>query len=285
MTISVFTIVLLAIVSCAKSSHSPVDQDPASETFDEADKPSYETRTYNYNGTLQSYELMLPWNYDKDYNANRSYPLLINVHYPGSLVAGNTERMQEYPCFCLDAATNTEWVYAMVAELVANNRIDTNRIYLAGFSAGGSGSYPFASNLEAQHGLTVAGIVRCAGGSNTALSKAIAGKTSVWYHVGLSDTYDFGYDNGLLSEDPNDERRISNQAYAFVKSLDSSIGAVETVTTETVSGYERTTTTLSKAGVEFYKRSHYKGMGHVAVAYDDPEVVEWLFKQNLSNRD
>ena len=287
--ISVFTIVFLALVSCEKSSDSPVDQpfhhDPISETFDEADKPSYETRTYDDNGTSRSYELMLPWNYDKDYNADRSYPLMINVHYSGSLVAGKTDRMQDYPCFCLNSAVNSDWVYAMVAELVANNRIDTNRIYLAGFSAGGSGSYPFASNLEAQQGLTVAGIVRCAGGSNTALSEAITGKTSVWYHVGLSDSYDFGYGNGLLSEDPNDERRISNQAYTYVKGLDTSVGAIEAVTTDTVSGYERTTTTLSLVGVEFFKRSHYAGMGHSAPAYNDPEVVEWLFNQHLSNRD
>ncbi len=210
---------------------------------------------------------------------------MINVHYSGSLIANNTDRMQGYPSFCLDAAANSDWVYAMVAELVANYRIDTNRIYLAGFSAGGSGSYPFASNLEAKQELTVAGIVRCAGGSNTTLSAAIAGKTSVWYHVGLNDSYDFGYGNGLLSENPNDERRNSNKAYAYVKGLDTSAGAVETVETETISGYECTITTLSLAGVEIFKRSHYAGMGHSAPAYSDPEVVKWLFNQHLSNRD
>lgn len=285
--ISVFAIVFLTLVSCEKSSDSPqpFKHDPISETFDEADKPSYETKKYDDNGTLQSYELMLPWNYDKDYNSDRSYPLMINVHYSGSLVADNTDRMQDYPCFCLNSAANSDWVYAMVAELVANYRIDINRIYLAGFSAGGSGSYSFASNLEEQQGLTTAGIVRCAGGSNTALSEAIAGKTSVWYHVGLQDSYDFGYGNGLLSEDPNDERRISNQAYAYVKSLNTSVGAVETVKTDTYNGYERTTTALSQAGIEFFKKSHYAGMGHSAPAYSDPEVMEWLFNQHLLNRD
>ena len=286
--VSVFAIVILALVSCEKSSDSPTykpfKHDPISETFDETDKPSYETRTYDDNGTSRSYQLMLPWNYDKDYNADRSYPLMINVHYSGSLIAGKTDRMQDYPCFCLNSAANNDWTYAIVAELVAKYRIDKNRIYLAGFSAGGSGSYPFASNLEAKQGLTVAGIVRCAGGSNTALSEAIAGKTSVWYHVGLSDSYDFGYGNGLLSEDPNDERRISNQAYAHVKDLNTSKGAAETVETDTYDNYERTTTTLKLAGVEFFKKSHYKGMGHSAPAYNDPEVVEWLFNQHLSNR-
>ncbi len=193
--------------------------------------------------------------------------------------------MQDYPCFCLDAAANNDWVYAMVAELVADYRIDTNRIYQAGFSAGGSGSYPFASNLKATQGLTVAGIVRCAGGSNTALSDAIAGKTSVWYHVGLRDSYDFGYGGELKSEDPDDVRRLSNQAYAFVKALDSSTGAFETVETQTVSGYERITTSLILSGVEIFRRSHYAGMGHDgSPAYNDPQVVEWLFNQHLSNR-
>ncbi|MCG8698893.1 MAG: hypothetical protein MI922_12640 [Bacteroidales bacterium] len=288
--ISMFTILFLALVSCEKSSNSPENQlfrhDPISENFDEADKPSYETRTYDDNGASRTYKLMLPWNYDKDYNANRSYPLMINVHYSGSLVAGKTDRMQDYPCFCLDAAANSDWVYAMITELVTNHRIDTNRIYLAGFSAGGSGSFPFASNLEAKQGLTVAGIVRCAGGSKTALSEAIAGKTSVWYHVGLQDSYDFGYGNGLLSQDPNDDRRNSNKAYEYVKGLNTSIGATETVITDSVSGYERTTTALSLAGVEFFKRSHYAGMGHSSSpVYNDPEVVKWLFNQHLSNRD
>ncbi len=300
-TISAFTIVFLVLFSCAKpdaqpsgdqpsgdqhSGDQPFQHNPISENFDAADKPSYETKTYDDNGTSRSYELMLPWNYDKDYNADRNYPLMINVYYSGSLVAGKTDRMQDYPCFCLNAAANSDWVYAMVAELVANYRIDTNRIYLAGFSAGGSGSYPFASNLEAQQGLIVAGIVRCAGGSNTALSNAIAGKTSVWYHVGLQDSYDFGYGNGLLSEDPNDDRRISNKAYGYVKGLDTSVGAVETVKMATVSGYERTTTALGLSGVEIFKRSHYAEMGHTgSPAYADQEVVKWLFNQHLSNRD
>ena len=290
--IKIIALILLSFVlfSCSNLNDFPGRQpflhNPVSEDFDAADKPSYETKNFDYNGTSHSYKLMLPWNYDKDYNADRSYPLLINVVYSGSLVAGNAERMQDYPCFCLDAAANSDWVYAMVAELADSYRIDINRIYLAGFSAGGSGSYPFASNLQAKQGLTAAGIVRCAGGSNTALSDAISGKTSVWYHVGLSDSYDFGYGNGLLSEDPDDERRISNKAYAYVKGLATSAGAVETVETASVSNYECTTTSLNLGGVEIFKKSHYKGMGHTgSPAYADPDVVAWLFNQHLSNRD
>jgi len=286
--ISLLMILFLLLFSCKLLVAYSPDQlflhDPIDEDFDEADKPSYETRTYDDNGTSRNYELMLPWNYDKDYNADRLYPLMINVHYSGSLVAGKTDRMQDYPCFCLNAASNESWTFAMIDQLVADYRIDTNRIYLAGFSAGGSGSYPFASNLEPRQGLTVAGIVRCAGGSNTSLSPAISDKTSVWYHVGLSDSYDFGYGNGLLSEDPDDERRISNQAYAYVKSLDSNAEAIETVETETVSGHECITTTLWQGGVEIYKRSHYLGLGHSAPAYSNPEVIEWLFNQHLMNR-
>ncbi|MBN2659457.1 MAG: hypothetical protein JXR86_20540 [Spirochaetales bacterium] len=194
--------------------------------------------------------------------------------------------MQDYPCFCLTAAQNSAWYFAMIAELVEDYRIDRNRIYLAGFSAGGSGSYPFASNLEADQGLIAAGIVRCAGGSNTELPDAIAGKTSVWYHVGLQDAYDFGYGSVLLSEDPEDSNRLSNQAYNFAKGLATSAGAFETVKTQMVSGYERTTTTLNLSGVEIFKKSHYAGMGHTgSPAYGDPEVVQWLFNQHLSNRD
>lgn len=291
LTISVLATVFLVVCSCSmplsfrEVDAGPFRHDPVDEDFDNAEKPLYETYTYDDNGTARSYKLMLPWNYDKDYNAERYYPLMINVHYSGSLVANNTERMQNYPCFSLDSGSDSPWFFAMIAELVTDYRIDTNRIYLAGFSAGGSGSYPFASHLEANQGLTVAGIVRCAGGSNSELSEAIAGKTSVWYHVGLQDSYDFGYGNGLLSDDPHDERRISNQAYAYVKDLDTSADAVESVETGTRSGYECTTTTLNLAGVDIFRKSHYAEMGHSAPAYNDPEVVEWLFNQHLSNRD
>lgn len=286
---SLFIPLFLLLFSCKLlidySTTQSFQHDPIDETFNDTDKPSYETMTYDDNGTSRNYELMLPWNYDKAYNAERRYPLLINVNYSGSLVAGKTDRMQDYPCFCLNSAAISNWTYAMIAELVDTYRIDTNRIYLAGFSRGGSGSYPFASSLESQQELTVAGIVRCAGGSNTALSSAIANKTSVWYHVGLNDSYDFGYGNGLLSEDPSDERRISNQAYAHVKSLDSSTEALENVRTETISGYECTTTSLWLGGVEIFKRSHYAEMGHTGgPAYSNPEVVKWLFNQHLMNR-
>jgi hypothetical protein len=77
----------------------------------------------------------------------------------------------------------------------------------------------------------------------------------------------------------------SNQAYTYVKNLDTSAEAVETVETETVSGYECTTTTLTLTGVEIFKKSHYAGMGHNAPAYGNPAVVEWLFNQHLLNRD
>jgi len=183
----------------------PFQHQPISENFDDGDKPSYETMTFDHEGDLNSYKLMLPWNYDKDYNSDRLYPLMINVHYSG--------------------------------------------------------------------------------GSNTTLSEAIAGRTSVWYHVGLEDVYDFGYDKVLLSQDPEDQRRNSNKAYNYVKSLNSNAKAVESVETAIISGYQCTITTLTLAGVEIFKRSHYQGMGHGSgPAYNDPEVVKWLFNQNLENR-
>ncbi|MBN2659458.1 MAG: hypothetical protein JXR86_20545 [Spirochaetales bacterium] len=96
--LSVFTILFLALVSCENpadptimdSGDMPFQHNPAIEDFDEADRPYYESKTFDDNGTSRSYELMRPWNYDKDYNAERSYPLLINISYTGSLVAGQT---------------------------------------------------------------------------------------------------------------------------------------------------------------------------------------------------
>ncbi|MBI9097771.1 MAG: hypothetical protein JEY91_04815 [Spirochaetaceae bacterium] len=291
-----FTLILL--ISCnPPNSGSPVSGNPISgnpafvhnppyEEFADADKPVHETLTYDDNGTDQSYKLMIPWNYDKSHNADRDYPLVVS--FSGTpFIVGDDDEMKGYPCFFLETGRSS-WCQDLVAQLVEDYRIDTNRIYLTGFSAGGSGSYPFASDLESRHNLVVAGIVRCAGGSNTALSDAIAGKTSVWYHVGLADGYDFGYgsDQENYSPDPDDPLRKSNIAYDFVKNLTSSSGAIETVQTETISGYPRTTTTLNLAGVEIFKRSHYEGMGHSpSPVYGDSKVLEWLFNQNLLNRE
>ncbi|MDC7221934.1 MAG: hypothetical protein PQJ59_18530 [Spirochaetales bacterium] len=281
---------LLFLSGCDLALDPPYVYDPIDEDFDDEDMPSYETYTYeDEDGTSGSYSLMLPWNYDKDYNSDRSYPILINVKYMSSFLAGDSDLMQDYPCFCLDNVSYNTWSYSLIAELVETYRIDTDTIYLVGFSAGGSGSYPLASGLESYQGLTVAGIIRCAGGSNTSLSDAISSKTSVWYHVGLADSYDYGYSGELISEDADNENRISNQAYEYVKALDSSDETYESVSVETISGYECTTTSLIMTydDVNIFKKSHYTDMEHTcSPVYANADVVlEWLFNQHLSNRD
>lgn len=279
------SIVLLVSCNLANPGGPAFVHNPPYEEFDDADKPVLTTMTYNDNGTNRSYNLMIPWNYDKNHNSGREYPLVVS--FSGTpFIVGDDNEMKGYPCFFLDTGRSS-WCQDLVAMLVEDYRIDTNRIYLTGFSAGGSGSYPFASELESRHDLIVAGIVRCAGGSNTALSDAISGKTSVWYHVGLADGYDFGYgsDQDNHTPDPNNPLRKSNIAYNYVMNLSSSNGAGEIIRSETVSGYLRVTTTLYLSGVEIFKKSHYEGMGHTSSpVYSDPKVLEWLFNQNLINR-
>ena len=98
---------------------------------------------------------------------------------------------QDYPAFVIDYQKTSsgdgqalgQWIQSAVSE---GYRIDPNRIYLTGFSWGGSSSYPLAQGLH-QEGMYFAAIIRVAGQSQSDLGNDIATKTAVWYHIGLND--------------------------------------------------------------------------------------------------
>ena len=227
------------------------------------------------------YELLMPWNYDKPFNAQRKYPLVVSLHGAGGssytpCIAGNPDEMKQYPCFFMaptaaDWGASADWVRSEMVRLINDFRIDENRIYLIGFSMGGSGSYIFANSLWNDYGKVFAGIVRLSGQSQTKLVDAIADRTSVWYHIGLDD----------IPVRVN----IAGKAYRYIKKRSANAEAIETIDTDEVTGHSRRTKTLTLRGLEIAKLSEYTDVGHSASEpFKDPAVLKWLFSQTLENR-
>lgn len=247
---------------------------PIRETFDIADRPVIE-----HDGT-EDFELLKPWNYEKSWNANRKYPLVISLHGSGGsyykpCIVGNDDEMKRYPCFFFSPTASSwggsgdTWVRTRIAALITDYRIDPNRIYLMGYSMGGSGSYPFASKCYSEQGVRIAGIVRLAGQSQPQLDAAIRDKCAVWYHIGLTDS----------------EARveIARDAYNRTKTHFGS-AVTESVTPDEIESKPRTTHTLVRNGRHFFKKSEYTDVGHSpSVPFRDPAVLAWLFSQTLTN--
>jgi hypothetical protein len=220
-------------------------------------------------GTLWS----TPWGYNKPENATREYPLVVIGCWNESAYFTESVR-QKYPAFylifnhCSEDSEGATIADVIDTAITGNGfRIDTNRVYLTGFSKGGSGSYKLVRGFLSK-GKLFAGIVRIAGASETELPDAAVENTSIWYHLGLLDSAE--------------RIQVARDAYAFVKNHVSNATAVESTVADTVTYqstvYNRTTKTLTKNGVEIMKLSEYAGMGHVpGPPYADPGLFDWLF--------
>jgi len=249
------------------------------ETFDAADRPSF------IQDTDGDYYLCKPWNYDKPINSGRYYPLFVYLHglsssgIPGVLPCfyNDDAEMQNYPCLIYLPHTAGSWnntiLISQIENIRSSYRIDNNRIYLMGYSMGGSGSYSLANAYYDYNQQLFAGIVRMAGQSQTTVRDAIADKTSIWYHVGADDT----------------ELRVQVAAdsYAFLKNYPGNAGAIETSKAVPLASYPGTTLTLTDNGLEIVKYTVYDspvahGISHLPLL--DPYVLQWLFTQSLDQR-
>lgn len=232
-------------------------------SFDPSDAP----KTYSF-GTLV---FKGPWGYDRAENATRSYPLLVSGFWnEGSdhyAAVGQT-----YPAFVLSYQKDTEADGRFLGQWITNAitagyRIDINRVYLTGFSRGGSGSFPLARGMH-EAGRHFAAIIRGAGQSQPDLGNEIAQKTAVWYHIGLSDS--------------PARVEVARDALEFNRSYACNREAVESQTSDTLTGHERTTVTLTRSGLPLFRYSEYVGMGHTATpCYKDPALFSWMFNCSL----
>lgn len=295
---------LLLLVSCKGSSDD--DNSCAGravpETFDESNRPGIE---YDVAG---DFFLVKPWNYEKDYNASRRYPLLIYMHggsqakYLKNLfymgmgyynwsddVQNMTEEYRKdiadefrktYPCFMYVPqgydGFDIEAIIAQIEKFKTDYRIDSNRIYVHGFSMGGGGAYSLANAYYSYNGQLLAGIIRLSGGGSLS-SVEIAEKTSIWVMVGLNDS------QGLIDHTRN--------SYSYLQNLEINAGAAETDSGEYVIGtspntHRARTWTLTKNGWDFAKRTEFADDGHFTTQYpfEDPAVFAWLFDKSLECR-
>jgi len=235
------------------------------ETFADSDKPD----TFK----IQDFSITTPWGYNKADNSKRKYPLVVNGCW-GEGPHFSEDIRKKYPSFYLDFNNHSkEADGALLADLIdelirQNHRVDTNRIYLTGFSAGGSGSFKIVRGMLSKNKL-FAGIIRVAGQSESVLAEPAVEKTSIWYHIGLTD------------EPVRIE--VARDTYKNLKSHPVNAMAIESTKTDDITGYNRTTKTLTRNGVEAFKMSEYTGLGHEpAPCYKDPGLFDWLFSQTLA---
>lgn len=256
---------LLSFVSCKKPESGMVDLNPV-ETFEESDAP---VEYVHENLGFQS-----PWGYEKADNASRYYPLLVSGMW------GEGEKYyeavaQDYPAFVIDYQNSSasdgqalgRWIKSATD---SGYRIDLNRIYLTGFSYGGSSSYPLSKGMYDED-INFAAIIRVAGQSQSDLGNEIAQQTAVWYHIGLSDT--------------ETRVEVARNALEYMQNYECNSGAVETKTSDSITGYERTTVTLTRSGYLMFKYSEYTDMGHApGPCYTDEYLFSWLFNHSLEYR-
>ena len=132
-----------------------------------------------------------PWGYAREANAARNYPLLVSGYW-GEGQGEYSAVSKTHPAFVIDYQKDgvgdgealADWIDSAIA---AGFRIDRTRVYLTGFSRGGSGSFPLAKGMYNKDRYFAA-IVRVAGQSQSEIGNAIAEKTALWYHIGLLDT-------------------------------------------------------------------------------------------------
>lgn len=278
---SLFAIVLgtMFFLSCSKDETTGIV-----EIFDSIDRPFF-----SYEEELDQY-ILEPWNYNKDYNKDRKYPLVIFLH--GSGGAGNISYLSHlgydnpddsyenetalnfqktHPSFVLVPQTYGGWDYASLVEQVegfkAKYRIDDNRVYLIGYSMGGSGSYAFMNNYYDYNGHLFAGLIRLAGQSQTSVREAIAENTDIWLHIGLEDLQ--------LRVD------VTREAYQFLK--DYHPQSEESVTQVPIPDITGETYTLKINREDRFKRTEYEGVGHgvSTLPFKDPYLIQWLFSKRL----
>jgi len=272
---------LFFLMACSKSP----DETEQPEVFNSSDRTFYE-----YDSGKDFYYCN-PWNYDKTYNSERKYPLVIYLHPSGA--AGNIRNLglyylgydtndgiddpralnfqKKYPSFIVVPQAQVDWDYAKIISIIedykSKYRVDNTRIYVIGYSLGGAGSYSLANAYYDFNQQLLAGIIRLSGQSQSIVRNEIANKTAIWLQIGLNDF----------------ELRVTvtRDAYNFLKNYHTT--ATETSNAVSVAGHTGTTLTLNRNGKEIVKKTEYVNVGHEigSFPFEDENLITWLFNQKI----
>ena len=222
-----------------------------------------------------------PAGYEEPSNAGVLYPLFVYLHGSGAKdgetalpCLKNSNDQNRYPSFVYVPFTEKTFdnkkIISQIEQFKREYRIDPDRLYLMGYSLGGSGAYSLANAYWKTKRQLFAAIVRMAGQSGTSLDNAIAAKTAVWYHVGLSDE--------------SRRVRIARKAWAFLKNHPEYASAAEKSSPVQLDDYPGITMTLVKNGQERIKYTEYAaptGHGISSIPLEDPGLLSWIFSQSL----
>jgi len=240
-----------------------------------------------------------PRDYDNPLNSEVKYPLVIYLHgssqstlvnmhfyfgweYPDGWSNDSAiEFKKEHPCFVyLPMANNNTWDVATLKKwidiIITNNRVDTTRIYVNGFSMGGYAEVNLANAYAtANPPVYFAAIVMLAA-ANGNINETLKSKSSFFFIYG-----------GNASEAGAVETLYNNmKAYA------TNTGGMESVKENYTISYKNTNTTTAtrtsytKNEKTFLQKMVLPEKGHVISSYPyfDPDTMDWIFDQRLDTR-
>lgn len=240
-----------------------------------------------------------PRGYNKPANADAKYPLVIYLHgssqstlidtcfYFGWENSGGWSDdsaiafKKDYPCFVyIPLALNNSWDVPTLKKwidfIIANNRVDTERIYVNGFSMGGYAAVNLANAYAtaAPRRYFAAVVVLAAGGMT--INDTLKQKSSFWFmHGGTAP-----------------EAASVDALYDNMKAYATNTGGTEAFKTGYTIEYKGTNTTTAnktsytRNGKTFLQKTVLPDKGHVISSYPyfDPDTIAWIFEQRLDNR-
>jgi hypothetical protein len=264
-----FLFVFSGIATAAQRTVAPL---PPVETFPESTRAFDQPITYREASDNQLV-WRTPWGYNREENRLRTYPLVVFGPHKEATLYFTEEIRKRFPAFYFDYGNSgvsagqnlSDFIDARMRD--QGYRIDPNRIYLTGWSQGGSGGYDTIQGML-NRGKCFAAFIRIAGQSKYILPSGAIDKIAISMHIGL--------------EEPDTRVQVSRDLYAYLRDHPANATAVETILDEPALG--RTTKVLTLDGVDVIRYSEYPDMGHThSEPYADPAIFEWLMTRAISS--